>query len=132
MSSTLTPSIFGATSSGGGGGGAVDSVNGQTGIVVLTASDVGAISALTGDVTASGSGSVAATLASTAVTPGSYTRANITVDAKGRITAASSGSTSGLPYVGLTGDEDVSGIKKMLDQFVVGPNTNGRSSKLFV
>lgn len=52
------------------------------------------ITALTGDVTATGPNSVAATLATVNSNVGSFTNASITVNAKGLITAASSGSGS--------------------------------------
>lgn len=58
------------------------------------------ITALTGDVTATGPGSVAATLATVNGNVGSFTNASITVNGKGLITAASSGAA---PVTSVTG-----------------------------
>lgn len=54
-----------------------------------------AITSLTGDATAAGPGATALTLATVNANVGSFTNANITVNAKGLVTAAASGSSSG-------------------------------------
>lgn len=121
--STSTPTITGPITYSGTLGSFIGGIAGAFNCLVASGSQAGCLSstdwntfngkqaagnyitALTGDVTASGPGSVAATLATVNGNVGSFTNANITVNGKGLITAASNGAASGTGTVSTSSSE---------------------------
>lgn len=93
----------------------------------------GTIKALTGDVTASGTGTVTATLATVNASPATYTNATVTVDSKGRVTLASSGTAPVTSVSGTSGRiSSTGGTTPVLDLVTVNatPATYGGASAI--
>lgn len=88
------------------------------------------ITALTGDITASGPGSVAATLATVNSNVGSFAIATVTVNAKGLVTAASAATTTGSGNVVLATSPTLVTPALGTPSALVGTNITGTASGL--